>query len=531
MTASTGSAEGRPRVRHNDYSTLPLQKIGEWEPRLSVSVVIPAYRAQEKLDLTLASLAAQSYPGHLLEVVVVDDCSEPALRLPEIVPENTRLVRGTGDGWGRAHACRTGSELADGDVIHWLDSDMVVFDDHVEAQLRWHHLADYLVVLGYKRFVDVADGRLSPQAVFDAVTGGSAEKLFDLEQSRRHEWVEKIIDQSDGLRRRGYRSYRVHVGATASVPARLLRAAGGMDDTLVLGEDTELGYRLAQQGAVFVPDPEARSWHLGPSTVMQRREQVNRHNRPYLSQRMPDRREWRHWPGRSWLVPLVDVVVDAREGGYEEVRAGVAAALASVLPDVGVTVVGPWSELGDERRAPLDDPRLDLRLIQAEFAHDGRVSFVEEVPETSAPAMFRFTCPPGWTLRPDALQSLADLAAKEEYGAILLAVPEGSDLVVARLERTAAVARALAVREDGEELDDLVYEMFGSHWIDGTEWALTPVAEAVASPPVARDAAQWRRDTERWQAEAARLKKKLQAPLGSKVREIAKRRLSRLGRT
>jgi GT2 family glycosyltransferase len=516
----------QPRVRHNDYSTLSVPEIGAWEPRLSVSVVIPAYGAQEKLDLTLAALAGQSYPSHLLEVVVVDDGSTPPLRLPEIVPDRVRLVRGTGDKWGRAHACKTGAELAEGEVVHWLDSDMVTFSDHVEAQLRWHHLADYLVVLGYKRFVDYNGGELSQQAVFDAVVSGAAEKLFDLERSQPHDWVENVIDKTDGLRKHGSRSFGVHVGATASVKAELLRAAGGMDDTLVLGEDTDLGFRLAQQGAVFIPDTEARSWHLGPSTVMRRREQVNRHNEAYLSHRLPTRRLWRRWPGRQWLVPYIDVVVDARNGTYEDVRATVGAALASIVPDVGVTVLGPWSELSDGRRAPLDDSLLDLRLIRDTFALDGRVRFVERLPETSAPTPFRFSCPPGWAPTVDGLRTVINLAAAKDYGLVLLAVPEGSDVSVGRFERTASVARALAVRKDGEKLDDVIDEMFGSLWVDGSESALVPVEDATAVH-LGEEGLKWKQQAERWEAEAARLKRKLQAPLSKKLKDAARSRVAR----
>ena len=514
-----------PRIRHNDYSTLPLPKIGEWEPRLPVSVVIPAHGSQEKLDLTLASLAAQTYPSHLLEVVVVDDGSTSPLRLPEIAPERARLVRGTGPKWGRAHACHTGSMHAEGEVVHWLDSGMLVFDDHVEAQLRWHHLAGYLVVLGYQRFVDFTPGRLSPREVFDA-----AGKLFDHEKSLPHEWVEKMIDATDGLRRHGSSSFEAHSGGTTSVPMALLRAAGGMDDSLVLGEDRDLGFRLAQQGAVFVPDPQARSWHLGLSTTVRDDDRVRRHNEPYLSHRLPLHRDWRGWAGRQWLVPSVDVVIDARDRTYEQVRTEVGAALAGELPDISVTIIGPWTGLDGERPSPLDDPQLDLRLIQAAFAHDGRVRFADELADTSAPAPFRFTCPPGWVLTVDALRSLLDLAEGEDYGAILLALPEKADLVVARFERTAAVARALAVREDGDKLDDLVYEMYGSHWIDGTQWALVPAEDAAETSPRAEDVLRWKREAERWEAEAARLKAKLEAPIASKMRDAARRRVSRLRR-
>ena len=45
----------QPRIRHNDYTALD---------------VIPAYGHQDKLDLVLAGLAAQSYPDYLMEVIV-----------------------------------------------------------------------------------------------------------------------------------------------------------------------------------------------------------------------------------------------------------------------------------------------------------------------------------------------------------------------------------------------------------------------------------------------------------------------------
>ncbi|HZE31086.1 MAG TPA: glycosyltransferase family 2 protein [Actinoallomurus sp.] len=527
---SSPDITNQPRVKHNDYSSLSVPKIGEWEPRLSVSVVIPAYGAQEKLDMTLAALAGQSYPSHLLEVVVVDDGSTPPLRLPEIVPERVRLMRAAGPGWGRANACKTGAELAEGDVIHWLDSDMVTFHDHVEAQMRWHHLADYLVVLGYKRFVDYADGELSQREVFDAVTGGAAEKLFDVAQSQRHEWVENIIDKTDGLRTHGSRSFGVHVGATASVRAEFLRAAGGMDATLVLGEDTDLGFRLGQQGAVFIPDPEARSWHLGASTVMRRREQVNRHNEAYLSHRLPTRRLWRRWRGRQWLVPYIDVVVDAEGRTYEEVRATVGASLGSIVPDVGVTVVGPWSDLRDGRRAPLDDPLLDLRLMHDTFVRDERIRLVERLSETSAPTPFRFICPPGWMPTVDGLRILVELSAPKDCGLLQLAVPEGPDVAVGRFERTEAVARALAVRGDGEKLDDVIDEMFGSLWVDGTESALVPVKD-VSLPYLGDEGLKWKRRAESLEGEVARLKKKLQAPLSSKLKDAARRRVARGGQS
>ncbi|MFD0889572.1 glycosyltransferase, partial [Streptosporangium algeriense] len=92
-SASPGTAGnstgGTARIRHNDYGSLTPPEPGRWEPRLGVSVVIAAYDCQESLDRTLASLAAQTYPAHLMEVVVADDGSDPPLRIDGPAPART----------------------------------------------------------------------------------------------------------------------------------------------------------------------------------------------------------------------------------------------------------------------------------------------------------------------------------------------------------------------------------------------------------------------------------------------------------
>ena len=63
----------QPVVRHNDWGSLTPATLGDWEPTLSVTVVVPTFNYQHTLPYVLAGLAAQSYPSHLLEVLVVDD--------------------------------------------------------------------------------------------------------------------------------------------------------------------------------------------------------------------------------------------------------------------------------------------------------------------------------------------------------------------------------------------------------------------------------------------------------------------------
>src|SRR5919197_5509477 len=291
----------QPRIHDNDYGLLFPPTLGSWQPTLSVSVVIPAYGAPDKLALTLAALAAQSYPMELLEVVIADDGSEPPLRLPEIRPGRTRIVPSLPGGWGCAHAYRSGALVADGDVIVRLDADMVTFRDHVEAQVRWHHLADHLVVVGHKRFVDYRSGALTAREVYDAVARGDAEKLFDIDQSKTHPF-EAFIEKTDGLRAAGGHACRIFTGATASYHRELYRQAGEVDSDMILGEDIEFGYRLGQVGAVFIPELASSSWHLGWSTTMTDRERATRYCRPSYANRVLTPRNRRPDPGRQWRV-------------------------------------------------------------------------------------------------------------------------------------------------------------------------------------------------------------------------------------
>ena len=199
-------------------------------------------------------------------MVVVDDGSAPAVELPELRPENTSVLR-TSESWGRAHACRQGAEFADGDVIHWLDSDMLLHHDEVEAQLRWHHLVDYAVVLGHKLFMDPHRGHAVVQDAFEVrrAPGGPGE-LFDGRWTAAHDWVEEFVRQARRPARlhvprlpRARRRERVGHGATSTSPP----AAWTPRSSSARTSSSATGSR--QRGALFVPDREARSWHLGRS--------------------------------------------------------------------------------------------------------------------------------------------------------------------------------------------------------------------------------------------------------------------------
>jgi glycosyltransferase involved in cell wall biosynthesis len=444
-------------VRGNDWGVIDPPSTADFTPRRSVSVVVPAYRAAATLPYTLAALSEQTYPSHLLEVVVIDDGDGHPLALPELRPENLRVIRAEGS-WGRSHACHVGASVAKGDVIHWLDADMVPARDQVATQLRWHHALDHAVVLGHKLFVD--DDDLPPVAeVHAAAASGDLAALFADRVVGEHEWVDRIWERTDDLRGAGFRAFHVHVGSTASVGRDLYLDSGGMDPELKLGEDIELGYRLAMKGAVFIAERSASNWHLGRSHLMRHQEQVQRYNAPFIAQRVPDFRKFRRDSGRLYRVPLVEAVVEVGSHGFEDVAFSVDGILAGRPQDIKCRLVGPWSLLHDERRTPLWDPHLDLRLLQEEYAGEPRVDLVEKVESSAFPAQFRLLLPAGWQPGQRTIERMVRVMQRRSQGLRCVRLADGQ---VVRVERTAAFERARRLGPSGAvdgDLDGLVDEV------------------------------------------------------------------------
>ncbi|MET9342795.1 glycosyltransferase [Nonomuraea sp. NPDC003804] len=511
-----------PRVRGNDYRTLDVPALGSWTPTMSVSVVVPAYGDQDKLDLVVEALGRQSYPRDLTEVIVVDNGSEPALRVPSWV----KLV--VCERPGRACARNAGLDVASGEVVHWLDSDVVLTPRAIEAHMRWHHAAPYLVVTGYIRFTS---------APVPAQLPDDLEKSF--EPAEPHQWIVDLVERTDGLTANPTRPFSLHVGGATSVNARLIAAAGPMDEELILGQDTEMGYRLAQAGAVFVPEPLARAYHLGPTMRMRDKAPIDRVSHATVADRIPAYRWLRSHPGRQWKVPFVEAVVHAAGSSYEDVRATVDALLAGTVPDVRVALVGPWDTLERDRRAPLRDPCLDLVLVRGHYAYEGRVRLVTgDAVDPAVPYVLRV--PAGWVPGPDSLARLIELAATEGQGLVDVLLSESAaGVVTARFERAAAFARAAIVAGPGEDLDDAVDTVSGVRWVAGETYGFARQGREIpgrgsvyrarldAQAEVAKlraDVERLRGQVERWREESGKWRRnavELRREVGTLRRQLA----------
>ena len=205
---------------------------------LTLSVVVPSYEGAARVKRLLDLLRAQTLPSSLFEVVVVDDGSARALDEQvdaRTFPFAVTVLRQQNQ--GAAAARHLGALQARGDLLVFVDDDMVVGPGFLAAHLRHHQERERLVVLGWMR--------------------GEAEGWGLMERWHQHHLDKKSEVLSSGAPIRGNSLFSGNV----SMRKRDYLAAGGFDRSLRRGHDAELGLRLEKLGAHFRFSKQAWSQH------------------------------------------------------------------------------------------------------------------------------------------------------------------------------------------------------------------------------------------------------------------------------
>ena len=328
---------------------------------------------------------------------------------------------------------------------------MVIFREHLEALFRWHHLTDYLVTIGGKKFTEEPEP--TPEQVYQAIRRGAPGTLFDpaaLVPSSTEETIRRL----DGLRA-SRNPYQVCTGPTVSLRRLLLREVGASTP------------RWCAAGTPSSPIGSPRRGRCSYRTC--------RH-RPCISACPPSaastaRRSsvwWRPiWRTRSrcagtcarnaagrWLVPYVEIVLDVAGAAESGSAGGVRGVLDGKLQDgPSATLVAPWSRLRDGRGGrcwgPAVRPRHDagdLPPRPPDQAHRrGRAD--------ARPHSVPLPGPVDVPLHRATLERMIETVQKDLTGVLIVDLPDGR---TARLERTSALARARLLADPGDDLDDII---------------------------------------------------------------------------
>ncbi len=206
----------------------------------TLTVVIPTYNRRERLHRVLVALGDQRGAGQFETVVVSDGSTDGTdeYLASERVPIPLVACRQANSGPARAR--NRGIEAATGELVLFLDDDVVPGPDLVREHLASHRrLGDRAVVIG--PMLNPPDHDMSVWVEYE-----QAMLAKQYEAMERGDWSATA---------------RQFYTGNASLRRAHLIASGGFDTELRRAEDIELALRLASMGLEFAYVPEAAGLH------------------------------------------------------------------------------------------------------------------------------------------------------------------------------------------------------------------------------------------------------------------------------
>jgi GT2 family glycosyltransferase len=245
----------------------------------SATVIIPTYQRHELLERSLRALLRQEPSTPAYEIVVVDDCSSPETgdvvrRVAGADPRVTYLRHEVNQGLSASR--NTGVRAARGEIVLFVDNDVVVEPGYVAAHLRAHGEArEPVAVIGNLSFPrEVLGGSNYARYLQSRYLGGrSARELRRLGPTDLHP--------------------RFLIGAVCSLRRADLLAVGPYDESIrYYGcEDHILAHALRRSGVRIRYAPDARALHYDSVAMSWHRaklQETARNGIPALLRHAPD---------------------------------------------------------------------------------------------------------------------------------------------------------------------------------------------------------------------------------------------------
>jgi mycofactocin system glycosyltransferase len=209
----------------------------------AVSIVIPVMNRADELRRCLDSLSRLSYPREKLQIIVVDDGSSDAS--PEVARQcGALLIPSGGIGRGPAAARNVGARSASGEILAFIDSDC-------SASVAW---LDELI----PAFADHAM----------AAVGGQVDGLCTQSAVDRYEAVMSSLSLG-GRARTGNSGHDTFYLPSCNLLVRrsAFNHAGGFEESMHVGEDVDLTWRLRDRGGSISYLPAGNVLHEHRSTI------------------------------------------------------------------------------------------------------------------------------------------------------------------------------------------------------------------------------------------------------------------------
>ncbi|MPZ52953.1 MAG: glycosyltransferase [Acidimicrobiia bacterium] len=357
---------------------LPHNRRGDLEPdpatadSVSVGVVIPVFERVALLERTLAGLSNQTQDP--MVVVVADDGSTEDVGAA-VARWSTQLplvsVRQERRGYGAGRARNLGAAQIEGaDTLLFLDADCVPHPDLVKAHAAWHAASSHLVTVGIREHVELRN--VQPEAISSGeldLTAGAGGWLQDFRR--------KLGRRTHDLEY-GDEAFRSFVSSNVAVDASLFHTVGGFSEDFSRwgGEDTELGWRLWQEGAIFVIADKAIIYHQldeDRSGGREGRDQSRSQNDGTIVTKIPHPFYRQSRRDITYEVPRVSVIVHELPDDLEDIWHQLA---AQTWRDFEIILMGTGPQHGPFSELLAADPSVTLVATLEEAAAVARGELV-----------------------------------------------------------------------------------------------------------------------------------------------------------
>lgn len=214
-----------------------------------MSVVIPAYNCIQTLPQVVTKLLEQAPIPSDIEIIIIDDGSTDGTRdwLEKMAMECPigfkYLIQ---QNQGAAFARNRGIEIATGNIILFLDADVIPSDELIPAHLTFHRQNPELCLALRGNTIDV----ISPMLKDEVWTRPSVHSLKTNSSDMKNLfWVDFVT------------------GNISIKQKFLIKNNLRFNEKLFVGEDVELGFKAQRQGLILQFSEQAIGYHHHPITI------------------------------------------------------------------------------------------------------------------------------------------------------------------------------------------------------------------------------------------------------------------------
>lgn len=254
-----------------------------------ISVIISTFNKLDRLMITMFCLGFQNLDKSLFEVIVINDGSNDGTK--EFLDEtqfNFNVQVHHQENKGQAFARNKGIEMSHGNIIVFIDDDLIAIPEFLEHHLREHEQDNNCVILGRIYRINVEDFETVTNSIYTNFELGMQSIKGYIKKDLYLDMVERVFDkQLNNI------AWICFTGGNSSIRKDNLVNARGFDANFYRWgpEDIELGYRIYKNRYVFKYCPHIINYHLDVEKNRNQMLSDTARNLKYLQKKYPGNEE------------------------------------------------------------------------------------------------------------------------------------------------------------------------------------------------------------------------------------------------